>query len=159
MNFGPFRQINIFPNLFLVVFLCAAPPLFAQNEAGSLRGLVTDPSGASVSNATVLLTTPTGDSMQTVTNKDGIYNFSALVPGVYSLKVVAVGFTIFTKDKFEISGGKGLTVNALLSIEQQEQKVEVTDSSTQVNIDPASNAGAIVITGKDLEALSDDPDE
>jgi hypothetical protein len=159
MNFGPFRQIDICLNLFLVVFLCAAP-LFAQNDAaGSLRGLVTDPSGASVSNATVLLTTPTGDSVQATTNRDGIYNFSALVPGVYSLKVVAIGFTIFTKDKFEISAGKGLTVNALLSIEQQEQKVEVTDSSAQVNIDPASNAGAIVITGKDLEALSDDPDE
>src|SRR6266700_1089119 len=41
----------------------------------------------------------------------------------------------------------------------EEQKVEVTDSSTKVDVDPSNNAGTVVMKGKDLEALSDDPDE
>lgn len=156
MSFGPLRpMIFIFSLLFTLV--CGS--LRAQTPTGNLHGQVTDPSGASVPNASVLLTTPTGDAVQTNTNKDGIYDFKGLVPGTYSLKVVAAGFTVFTNDKFEITAGKTLTLNALLSIEEQEQKVVVMDSSTQVDINPANNAGAITITGKDLEALSDDPDE
>lgn len=158
MNFGSVRHAIIALGLFFALTLFSGS-LPAQTPTGSLHGLVTDPSGASVANATVLLTTPSGDSVQASTNKDGIYDFKALVPGIYSLKVVATGFTVFTKDKFEINAEKTLTVNALLSIEEQEQKIVVTDSSTQVDINPANNAGAIVIKGKDLEALSDDPDE
>jgi hypothetical protein len=158
MNFGPLRQIVFILGLFLALFLFCAPSP-TQTPTGNLHGQVTDPSGASVPNATVLLTTPAGDAVQTNTNKDGIYDFKALVPGEYTVKVVAAGFTVFAKDKLEITAGKTLTLNALLSIEEQEQKVVVMDSSTQVDVNPANNAGAITITGKDLEALSDDPDE
>src|SRR6202000_2542976 len=46
------------------------------------------------------------------------------------------------------------------SIQTQEEKVMVTDQeAAALSVDPAANAGAIVIQGKDLEALSDDPDE
>src|SRR5258708_37976214 len=41
----------------------------------------------------------------------------------------------------------------------EEQKVEVNESKTRVEVDPSSNAGAAVLKGADLEALSDDPDE
>jgi hypothetical protein len=158
MNFGPFRcMLLAFCLVFVVVSFAGS--LRAQTPSGSLHGQVTDPSGASVANAIVLLATPGGDSLQATTNKDGSYDFKALVPGLYALKVVAAGFSLFTKDKFEITGGKTLTVNAALTIEVQEQKIVVTDSSTQLDINPASNAGAITIKGKDLEALSDDPDE
>ena len=47
-----------------------------------------------------------------------------------------------------------------LAIQTQEEKVVVTDqAAAALSVDPAANAGAIVIQGKDLEALSDDPDE
>ncbi|GAC1616013.1 MAG: hypothetical protein NVS9B13_00850 [Candidatus Acidiferrum sp.] len=158
MNFGPSRfAILGLCAIFWLVFFAGSSP--AQTAFGNLHGQVTDPSGASVANATVLLTTPAGDSLEAATNKDGNYDFKALVPGIYSFKVVAAGFTLFTKDKFEIAAEKNLIVNAVLSIEVQEQKITVTDSSTQVDINPSSNAGAITIQGKDLEALSDDPDE
>ncbi len=131
----------------------------AQTATSELRGQVTDPSGSTVANATVLLTTPAGDSLDTTTGKDGSYEFKGLLPGMYAVKVVAQGFSLFTKETVEIVAGKTATLNASLSIEVQEQKVLVSDSSTQVDINPASNAGMIVLQGKDLEALSDDPDE
>jgi hypothetical protein len=120
---------------------------------------VTDPSGSSVTNATVLLSTPAGDSLDTTTGKDGGYEFKALEAGIYTVKVVAQGFSLFTHDKVEIAAGKTLTLNIPLTIEIQKEKVVVSDSSAQVDVNPGNNAGAIVLQGKDLEALSDDPDE
>jgi hypothetical protein len=46
-----------------------------------------------------------------------------------------------------------------MSIEVETQKVQVSESAPTVDVNPSSNAGAIVISGKELEALPDDPDE
>ena len=46
-----------------------------------------------------------------------------------------------------------------MAIEAAQQSVTVTDDSPMVNVDASGNANAIVLKGKDLDALSDDPDE
>ena len=46
-----------------------------------------------------------------------------------------------------------------MTIEVETQKVQVSDTAPTVDVNPSSNAGAIVISGKELEALPDDPDE
>jgi hypothetical protein len=141
------------------VLLLPLVTLHAQNAAGVLRGQVTDPSGAVIPGATVLLTTPSGDALDTPANKDGIYEFRGLVPGTYILKAVAPGFALFTKEGIVIAAGQTQRIDIPLKIEVTEEKVNVSGSSTQLDVNPAANAGAIVLTGKDLEALSDDPDE
>src|SRR6202007_386324 len=50
-------------------------------------------------------------------------------------------------------------VDVAMAIETEQQNVVVTDDSPTVNTEAAGNANSIVIKGKDLEALSDDPDE
>ena len=52
-----------------------------------------------------------------------------------------------------------LRLNIPMTIEVQEQKVQVSDTAPTIDVNPSSNAGAIVISGKELEALPDDPDE
>ncbi len=131
----------------------------AQNAGGSLRGQVTDPSGAAVAGATVLLTTPIGASMNTTTNKDGNYEFKDLPSGKYEVKAVAQGFALFTKSDVVITEGQVTRVNIALEIEVQQEKVEVSSTTTQVDVNPSNNANSITLQGKDLEALSDDPDE
>jgi len=131
----------------------------AQSATGSLRGQVTDPSGAAVPDATVLVTTPSGAATTATTNKDGFYEVKGLAPGKYGVRVIAPGFAPFVQAEIEINVGQAQKLNAQLSIEVQQQKVEVTGTSTRVDVNPANNAGQIVIQGKDLEALSDDPDE
>jgi len=131
----------------------------ANDAKGTLRGQVTDPSGATVAGATILLTTPAGASINTTTNKDGSYEFKNLVPGKYTVKAVAQGFALFTQENVVIAAGQVQKVNVALTIEVQEQKVMVSDSNVTVDVNPANNAGMIVIKDKDLEALSDDPDE
>src|SRR5216117_372719 len=59
---------------------------------------------------------------------------------------------------WEFSPGRQ-QLNIGLVIQIEEEKVEVSDSSTRVDVDPSNNAGTVVMKGKDLEALSDDPDE
>lgn len=61
--------------------------------SGEITGLVTDPSGAAVSGATVTVTNKaTGATRRATTNREGLYAFPSLLPGMYELKVEAAGF-------------------------------------------------------------------
>jgi hypothetical protein len=148
--------------LIMIVMLLAlfCSSAHAQSTDGTLRGQVTDPSGSAVGTATVIVTTPSGAAVTANTNRDGVYELKNLAPGKYSVKIIAPGFTEVDRDAVEITDGQVQRLDARLNIETQEEKVMVTDQpATALDVDPASNAGAIVLQGKDLEALSDDPDE
>jgi hypothetical protein len=142
-----------------LLFLCAAGVLAAQSPSGAIRGQVTDPSGAAVAGAAVLLTTPSGGSMDTVSNKEGFYEFKDLAPGNYELKAVAQGFALFDKSGIVLAADQSLRINIPLALQVQQEKVLVNDTTSQVDVNPANNANTIVLQGKDLDALSDDPDE
>lgn len=131
----------------------------AQTSTGGIRGQVTDPSGATLVGATVLLTTPSGGSMDTTTNKDGYFEFKELPPGDYEVKAVVKGFALFDKTGVVVTAGKITPLNISMAIEIQQEKIVVSDTTPQIDVNPASNANSIVLTGKDLDALSDDPDE
>ncbi len=149
--------------IIVVAIICASAVLsaslgFAQAGSGSLRGQVTDPSGAVISKADVALTPAGGKPLSTQTDAQGMYEFKGLAAGEYTLDVVAQGFTLYENTKVEIAA-QPLRLNVSLSIEVQTQKVQVSETAPTVDVNPASNAGAIVISNKELEALPDDPDE
>ena len=145
----------------LLFFLMISGALFAQDQAasGTLRGTVTDPSGAVVVNATVGIVTPDGKTLSATTNKSGVYEIKNLLPGKYTVTANAGGFSIFVHDDVQVDAGKLNQFNISLEISVEQQKLDVQEQSTQVDVNPANNAGAIVLSGKDLDALSDDPDE
>src|SRR5713101_2530445 len=158
MSFRPV-QTALLHFLVLLLILATGAHLYAQAPSGGLSGVVTDPSGGVIAKATVRLVMSSGRSLDTTTNRDGLYEFKSLAPGTYTLKAVAKGFALFTKEGVQIVAGQLQQLNIPLTIQIEEQKVEVTDSSTTVGVDPTNNAGAVVLKGADLEALSDDPDE
>lgn len=144
--------------------LAAALALFAtslqgQNTTGSLHGTVTDPSGAAVSGAAVIAITPVGQAKTATTNRTGAYEIIGLAPGRYTVTVSAPGFSDFVQDEVTLTPGDSQLLNMSLSIAVEKEKVNVTDEGTAVDTSPAANAGAIVLSGKDLDALPDDPDE
>jgi hypothetical protein len=149
----------------VAIFLCLLAlsmwdgNLRAQAPMGGLNGVVTDPSGGVIAKASVRLVNASGTSFDTKTNQEGFYEFKGVPPGTYTLKAVAKGFALFTKEGVQIVAGQVVQVNIGLVIQIEEQKVEVTDQTTTVAVDPSNNAGMIVLKGADLEALSDDPDE
>src|SRR6266481_2892143 len=158
MSFRSVRTV-LFCLVFLLFGFTIGENLRAQSPTGGLNGVITDPLGGVIAKAAVRLINAKGASLDTTTNRDGFYEFKGLLPGTYTLKAVSKGFALFTQDNVQILAGQTKELNIGLLIQIEEEKVEVTDSSTKVDVDPSNNAGAVVIKGKDLEALSDDPDE
>jgi len=145
--------------LFALVALLAGP-LRAQTNTGTLRGQVTDPSGSAVPTATVIVTSPAGDAITANTNREGVYELKNLAPGTYNVKIIVPGFAEFDRNGVDVTGGQIQKLDVKLNIEIRQEKVVVTDEApTTLDVNPANNAGAVVLQGKDLEALSDDPDE
>jgi hypothetical protein len=144
--------------LTIVSLFLAASFALAQASSGSLRGQVTDPSGAAIANANVVMTPATGAPIPVQSNGQGMYEFKGLAPGTYTLNVVADGFNLFENDNVQITA-QAMTLNIPMTIAVEEQKVQVSDTAPTVDVNPANNAGAIVLSGKELEALPDDPDE
>ncbi len=137
----------------------AAVSGFGQSTSGSIRGQVTDPSGAAVPAITVTLVGPNGGSQDVQTNEEGRYAFLGLAPGTYSVRIQLKGFADFTETGVVVTAGQVKVNDAHLVVALEKQHVTVTDSAAQVSVSSENNASALVITGKDLDALSDDPDE
>ncbi len=151
------KWICIFLALFLAPIL--ASPLLAQTSSGTLRCQVSDPSGGAVMQATVLVTSARGETKAAEGNKDGVYEFKGLAPGKYTVKAIAKGFALYEQQGVEISAGQVQKLTISLQIEQQVQEVTVTGTAATVSVNPQNNASSLVISGKELESLSDDPDE
>lgn len=137
--------------------VCARTGIFAQG-AGSLRGSVTDPSGAAILGASVLLAFPGGSSLSTQSGSGGSYQFPNIPAGIYSIRVSAAGFAPYNRPSVELAAGSVVTIDVRLPVASAQQEVTVTDS-IQVAVDPSQNASATVLRGRDLDMLSDDPDD
>ena len=149
--------IFIFVTLFVLLMLTGSLP--AQTASGTLRGRVTDPTGAVIPQATITATGSTGQKTTAVTNNQGTYELKGLSAGSYTITTAAKGFAVSTEQNFAISADQVQQFDIALEIQVQQEKVEVQEESTTVSVSPSENASSIVIKGKDLEALSDDPDE
>jgi len=149
-----------FSSFIIVGILIALAALAAaQSPAATLRGQVTDPSGAVVTNATVAIVVNGVPAHSAATNRSGVYEIGNLAPGKYTVTATAKGFATFAQTDVDIAAGQSAQFNIALEISVQKEKVNVQEDTPQVDVNPASNASAIVLSGKDLEALPDDPDE
>ncbi|HWG57931.1 MAG TPA: carboxypeptidase regulatory-like domain-containing protein [Candidatus Acidoferrales bacterium] len=143
----------------VVLSLAFSNAIFAQGGTGTLRGQILDPSGAAVANTSVVVTSDSGKVSVATTNSQGAYEVTGLAPGAYKVEALAKGFAPFAKTGVQVAASQIAQVNAKLEIQQQEQKVVVSSEAPTVDVSPENNAGAIVISGTELDALSDDPDE
>ncbi len=149
----------------LSVFLLFAFSLFSPNQffaqipSGTIRGQVSDPSGAGVPGAVVQAVSSSGQTSSGVAKTDGSYEIRGLAPGKYTLRAQATGFAIFERQSVEILAGQGKKLDIALQLAEEKEQVTVTSQTTQVSVAPQENAASLVIKGEDLQALSDDPDE
>jgi len=137
----------------------AQSPAASPATTGTLRGQVTDPSGAVVANATVAILVSGGPTYSTTTNRSGNYEIGNLAPGKYTVTANAKGFAVFVQNDVDVAGGQVAQFNIPLDINVKEEKVNVESEGPTLDTNPANNASAIVLRDKDLEALPDDPDE
>ena len=129
-----------------------AAPLCAQTFHGAVSGSVTDPTGASVAGATVLLFNAATDTKLTfISNKAGEFNFTELPVGTYSLTVSAPGFQSRKIAAIDVAVTKIETFPVVLSVGSESTQVEVTASGVQVDTD--SSALVTVIDSKAVEDI------
>jgi len=146
--------------LFLFLFLVISGAwLFAQAPPGSLKGTISDESGALIPNAKVTVLTPDGKEKSATTGSAGGYILPNLPRGSYSVEVTVPGFRQ-TKPALVTIGAAPATMNIALAIAASKQEITVQESvGPAISTDPSQNASAIVMRGEDLAALSDDPDD
>jgi len=143
----------------LCLSLISAAHLFAQQASGSLHGVATDPSGARVVKAVVTLQAADGTTTTVETSADGTYVVPKLAPGNYTITVTARGLALAQLQTVTVVAGHATQQNLALSIAVDQQQITVTEQGAGLDTSPENNASSIVIKGKDLDALSDDPDE
>ncbi len=132
----------------------------ASRGSGTIRGQVSDPTGAVIPNASIVVMTTRGEVAGKATSDGvGAYSVHGLAAGTYSVTATASGFADFEVPGVALAAGQTRTVNPAMKIQVEQQQVEVETENNTVNTSPENNANAVVIKGNDLNALSDDPDE
>jgi len=127
----------------LVLTLCLALPLAAQEITGNIQGVVSDAQGAVVPNATVTVTnTATGDVRTASSTSQGTYSIAKLPVGIYDVTVKAANFKVFVVKHVEVDVSTVQTVNAQLQVGNISEEVTVEASTVQVE----TNSGALANT-------------
>ena len=147
--------ISLLASVALVGIICIS--VAAQNRA-TLRGQVSDEFGASIVGATVTVTDAAGTAKTATTGPDGNYLFSGLAPGKYKVHAASAGFATSEDAEVDVAANRREPVNITMKIAAIETQVKV-NADTPVSTDTNNNANQQVLSGKDLDALPDDPDE
>jgi hypothetical protein len=127
----------------LACLLICAALLQAENSVASLRGSVTDPSGAAVAGVQVLLqNVQTGFSASRLTDSHGEYQFPQIPAGRYTVAVSGNGFARQSK-LAELLVSQPATVNFALTVEGLNTVVEVSSEALALNMVDASMGDAV----------------
>lgn len=146
-----YRSLS-FLMLFAALLIGFTPALHAQFSA-TLSGTVSDPSGAVVPNATIVLTNPaTGEQKTTTTSASGFYSFAELQAGTYTVTVTAQGFRDQTFSAVSVSAELPRGLNVTLQVGAAAQTITVNGNQTPIL--NTSNADiATTITSREVSRL------
>jgi hypothetical protein len=146
------RIINI-----VSIAILLTPAIFAQTT--TLRGQVTDESGALVPAATITLLSLDGVTKTAIADGQGRYSFPPLATGNYTVSATAPDLTTPQPVTILLKPGPQ-TLNLQLKVASTVQQVTVQENAgPSVSTESSNNASALVLRGEDLQALSDDPDD
>ncbi len=132
------RKFNF---VFAVIALLAAIPLLARAQTivtGAVAGTVTDPTDAAVVDAAITLkSATTGEVSTAMSGSGGIYQFSLLKPGTYTLTIEHAGFKK-TVQSVEIKVSQTVTVDVKLELGQASSTIEVTGAAPLIQTEDAN---------------------
>lgn len=113
-------------------------PSLAQVERGTIRGTVTDTTGAVVPSARVTVTNvATNVSVTTQTTETGNYVVPSLPPGTYTVRVEADGFKTYERSNVVLIAGGTAVADAVLEVGQLTESITVTSSLVQIQTENA----------------------
>lgn len=121
-----------------LLLLCGTAQIYAQ-AVGSIRGTISDPSGAVVPGASVAATeSDTGLSRTETTNQDGIFVFPDLPIGTYALEIRKDGFETQKRQGTVLLTGQTLDIQIALAVGSSTQSVEVTSAAPLIQTGTSS---------------------
>src|SRR5690348_1528932 len=129
---------------FVAAFIFVGTLAIAQSSTGEIRGVVTDPSGAVIASANVVLASSDGATTTTASGRDGAFHFAAVKPGSYTLVIEAKGFATTTLDAIDVEPGKLVQQSVKMELPVEQQQVEVKEDSIGVSTSADNNASAMV---------------
>lgn len=134
-----------------MVSMAAAHSQAISVNGGAIQGTITDPSGASVPNANIVITSVgEGTSKTITTDSSGFYSIGPLNPGEYKVAISAPGFQK-TEVTTRILTGTATPGSFKLTVGQSSETIEVTAGDIQVNTDQAGVSD--VITREQIASL------
>ena len=154
--------------------LTLATASYAQTVSGTLRGTVTDSTGAFVPNATVrVVSTETGLERTLVTSAEGLYNFPFLPIGAYRLEVSRSDFNRVVNENVLVKLNETTVVNAQLSptvtgevtvtdeggapINTSDQQIASSLTRTQIEERPVANQGNFLTLAETFTGFQENP--
>jgi hypothetical protein len=137
-----------------VVFLGLSTAGLAQELAATLTGTVTDPSGALVAGATVVVhSNETGIDVRTVaTTNTGNFNITNLPAGRYTVTVKNAGFQTFVANEVVLNVAEKHTLDVQLKTGKTSETVEVIAENTPIQTTTAEQSGTV--TGDQVRGLA-----
>jgi hypothetical protein len=144
----------------LLAAVLLAWPAAAQEQRGSIEGVVKDASGAVLPGVTVELTSETGATLTAVSDAQGVYRFPSLQPGNYNLTASLQGFNNAKTENIRVSLGEIKKVDFALALAGVSETVQVTAETPLVDVKQATRQTniraeqvALIPHGRDFTTL------
>src|SRR5882762_336304 len=127
--------------------LLGAASISAQTSKGTIAGTLTDPAGGAISGATVTAqSTQLGENRSTVSGTYGEYRISAVLPGIYQVKVTADGFATVILDNVEVGASVEKSLDVRMEVSSSAQTITVESSGATLQTESAELSGSITKT-------------
>src|SRR6202046_5027700 len=133
------KNVAVVAALFLTLCIALSlPRALAQAIFGSVNGVVTDPTGAAIPNASITITdTDKGTTRVVTTSDSGLYLVHDLIPDHYQFKIEAPGFASVQSEVISVSADSSAQVNFELKPGTASQTIEVTAEAAELKTDRA----------------------
>src|SRR3954467_9619235 len=121
------------------VLLLIGLPAVAQVDRGTIVGTVTDPSGARISDAVVVITNrDTGEPIHLTTNSEGDYNARLVKIGNYSVSATKQGFERTIQQSVDVAVNQSVRVDLVLKLGAASETVEVSGAAPLLQTETSS---------------------
>jgi hypothetical protein len=128
-----------FTATFIAASLALSVCAYGQQDQGAVQGTITDSSGAVIANATVTLTnTNQGLAFKTTTDGRGVYFFSPIKIGDYTVSAAAPGFKEITQEHLQVNLQQRLNVNLTMIVGSQSETVTISTAQPVLQTEEAS---------------------
>ena len=128
----------------IVLVALSCNQAFAQSGNSTIAGSVKDASDAAVASTKIQIqNVDTGVRVETITNTDGLFRVTALVPGSYRIEADAEGFDHLTRGPLTLQVGQTLAIDLVLQVGQQNTTVNIVEAAPLTESQSSNIAQAV----------------